>query len=399
MKRALAALGQPDLAYPSVLVLGTNGKGSTAALLDSILRCHGLRTGLFTSPHLVRIEERIRVEGNTIAPASFLEHLRDLEFFSELSFFETLTCAAFMEFQGARVELAILEAGMGGRWDATNATDQVVSLLTNVGTDHRTWLGDSRTAIAAEKAAALQGLEGIIGRWDAEVEPVIRMEAASETPLTLAGDWVAVRIAKNETVGTGSGAGNSVHVDIANSDTSARAYLPLTGQHQIENLTLALAGVAALKKHGLAPTIRAAALSEGISSVHWPGRLEWRTWRGRRLLLDGAHNHEAVAAVAGFLDHHGLSGRMNLVFSCLDDKPLGSMAELLRPRVADVTVLELPSPRATSLPQLVAAFPGCQAAATVTEAFSQQPAGKPTLVTGSLQLVGEAMAMLEDRDD
>jgi dihydrofolate synthase/folylpolyglutamate synthase len=382
MHLALAALGRPDRAFSSVLVLGTNGKGSTAALLAAIFQAHGARVGLYTSPHLVRVEERIAVQGETIATLRLLAHLTALEQFPELSYFEALTCAALVEFAEQGVDVAVLEAGLGGRWDAVNAVDPSISLLTNVGTDHQAWLGTSRAEIAAEKAAALRGHEAIIAAWDDEVEPAIRRAATA--PLTLASDWAEVRLRT-------PGAGSEVGFVVAN--LSGQARLPLAGNYQLANLALALAGAAASSRHGIIPPLRPEAVEDGIEATRWPGRLQWIEHAGLRLLLDGAHNLEAVTALVRALAALGLSGRLHLLFSCLDDKPLVEMASRLRPHVADVTVVPLASPRATALDTMVSAFPGCSTAASVADALAGLPSDRPTLVTGSLRLVGEVLRL------
>ena len=419
MERALDALGHPERAFASVLILGTNGKGSTAALLAGILGAHGLSVGLYTSPHLVAVEERIRVGGATIAPARLAELVAMLGRFPELSFFEALTCAALLEFAARRVDIAVMEAGLGGRWDASRAAGAAVSLLTNVGTDHQRWLGSTRAEIAAEKAAALSGREAIVGAWDDEVEGVIRAHAKPGTPISLASAWATVESGnegseelrvKSEEFNDGS-FGLSPQLSTLNSELftalSARgrnpvvftiggvggeAELPLAGGHQLANLGLALAGAAALAKHRLAPPLEAGAVRRGIEEVRWPGRLQWSEAHGRRLLVDGAHNFEAMIALAAALDAMGLSGRVHLLFSCFDDKPLVAMAALLRPRVTGVTVVPIASPRATPVTALAAAFPGCRVAPAAAAALAELPADRPTLVTGSLRLAGEVLA-------
>jgi dihydrofolate synthase / folylpolyglutamate synthase len=398
MERALARLGHPEQGLRTVLIVGTNGKGSTAALLADILAAHGLRVGLYTSPHLLRVEERIVVDGTSIAQERMLELLRELARWPELSFFETLTLAAVLEFVERKVDLAVLEAGLGGRWDASNAVPPAVSLLTNVGTDHQAWLGDTRPAIAAEKAAALRGREAIVGSWDAEVEGAIRAGADPATPLTLASDWARVtgRLAPGAGLPALEG-GQSVRFAVGDAEGSAR--LPLSGKFQLDNLRLALAGAAALARHSLTPPLRGAALARGMAAVSWPGRLQPCRVRGRRLVLDGAHNREAVAALADALDRLGLSGEVQLLFSCLADKPLAAMAGMLRPRVRQVVVAPIASPRATPLSELAAAFPGCRTAATVDDAVDRLDAGLPALVTGSLRLVGEVTALMERGSD
>lgn len=385
MQRALDALGRPERAFTSVLVLGTNGKGSTAALLAGVLKAHGLRVGLYTSPHLVTVEERIRTDGTVIPRERLTELVANLNAFPDLSYFEALTCAAVMEFAERKVDVAVMEAGLGGRWDASNAVDPAVALLTNVGTDHQKWLGEARTAIAAEKAAALRGLTAIVGTWDPEVEPVIRASADPRTPLSLASQWATVSADGSRPTGAHA-------VDFRIGSLTGSAALPLAGAHQRANLELALAGAVALVRHGLAPMLSAEAVRRGIEGVSWPGRLQWCTTRDRRLLVDCAHNREAIAALAGALDDMGLSGKLNLLFSCLDDKPLESMGDLLRPRVVEVTVTPIRSPRARPLDELAAIFPGCRRATSVAAALLDLPPEHPTLVTGSLRLVGEVLA-------
>ena len=385
MQRALDALGRPERAFTSVLVLGTNGKGSTAALLAGVLKAHGLRVGLYTSPHLVAVEERVRTDGTVIPRERLTELVASLNAFPDLSYFEALTCAAVMEFAERKVDVAVMEAGLGGRWDASNAVDPAVALLTNVGTDHQNWLGEARTAIAAEKAAALRGLTAIVGTWDPEVEPVIRASADPRTPLSLASQWATVSADGSRPTGANA-------VDFRIGSLTGSAALPLAGAHQRANLELALAGAVALVRHGLAPMLSAEAVRRGIEGVSWPGRLQWCTTRDRRLLVDCAHNREAIAALAGALDDMGLSGKLNLLFSCLDDKPLESMGDLLRPRVVEVTVTPIRSPRARPLDELAAVFPGCRRATSVAAALLDLPPEHPTLVTGSLRLVGEVLA-------
>jgi dihydrofolate synthase / folylpolyglutamate synthase len=396
----LDALGHPERAFPSALVLGTNGKGSTAALLASVLRHHTLRVGRYTSPHLVRVEERIEVDGETIPPGDLLAHLHALARFPQLSYFETLTAAALLHFAEARVEIAVLEAGLGGRWDATNVGEPSVALLTNVGTDHQAWLGSTRTEIAAEKAAALRGRDAIVGAWDAEVEPAIRAAADPATPLSLAADWASVtgERAPGATPAppdprAASPARTAQRIRFVVGGVVGDAALPLPGRHQVANLTLALAGAAALAKHGVVPPLRADAMTAGIAATRWPGRLHWLSWRGRDLLLDGAHNREAVRSLALFLDQTGLAGRVDLIFSCLADKPLGEMAAVLRPRVRRVLVAPLDSPRATPLGTLAAALPGSEACASVAATLDRLPGSGPVLVTGSLRLVGEVLRL------
>jgi dihydrofolate synthase/folylpolyglutamate synthase len=164
LREALRELGNPQSAYPSILIVGTNGKGSTAVMLEAILRAHGLKTGLFTSPHLIRVEERVRLNGVAATQRELSRVLAPLDAFPDLTYFETVTAAALTLFAEARVDVAVLEAGMGGSWDATRVAGSAVAGLTNVGTDHRNWLGSSRAEIARDKGRALQVAErAVIG--------------------------------------------------------------------------------------------------------------------------------------------------------------------------------------------------------------------------------------------
>jgi len=381
--RALAALGHPERKILAVTVLGTNGKGSTAAWLSAIATAHGLVTGLYTSPHLVRVEERIRLADVDIAGTRLTDTIASLAAFPELSYFEALTVAAILEFSRLPVDLAVLEAGLGGRWDAVNAVDAPVALLTNIGLDHQAWLGSSRTAIAAEKAAALRGSLALVGEWDDEVESTIRSSAAPATRIMLASDWA------NLTAGP-----LGAEITVAGLRVPARP--PLAGAHQLANLRLAVAGAAALASFGLHPPLEAAALAAGIAAVRWPGRLQWVRVAGRDVLVDGAHNREAATCLASALDDLGLSGKVHLVFSCLRDKPLEAMAALLAPRAASVTVAPLASPRATDVARLAAAFPGAVATDSVAAALAGSPGDGPILATGSLRTVGEVLRLAEE---
>jgi folylpolyglutamate synthase/dihydrofolate synthase len=164
LRQALAERGEPQLDFPSILIVGTNGKGSTAAILEAVLRAHGLQTALFTSPHLVRVEERIRLSGSPVDETVLREHLRRFDDSPDLTYFETLTAAAFAIFSEMQIEVAILEAGMGGSWDATRLAESAVAGLTNVGSDHAGWLGAERTEVARDKGRALAAADhAVIG--------------------------------------------------------------------------------------------------------------------------------------------------------------------------------------------------------------------------------------------
>ncbi len=373
LRAALAALGDPQRRFPSILVVGTNGKGSSAAITEAVLRAHSLRTGLYTSPHLIRVEERIRVGGAAVAPGELERQLDRLDGFPELTYFETLTAAAFAIFAEAGVEVVVLEAGMGGSWDATRLAESAVAGLTNVGTDHRAWLGGDRRAIARDKGRALAAASWPVVGTGVGADILQALAAPAAVP---AGSLVQCRPV----------AGGRVALSWGGGRTTVR--LPLPGAHQLENAQLALAlclqAAAAGWLGGLEPQrVRAA-----VEGVRWPGRLSRHRLGGREVLMDCAHNLEGVTALAAHIG--GLGERYNLLFSCLDDKPLEAMAAVLRPVAGEVAVCELADERAMPLARLLAAFPGARAACDPETALAALP--DPVLAAGSVRLVGSLLA-------
>ncbi len=367
--RALEAIGHPERAFTSLLVLGTNGKGSTAAMLAAVLEAHGVSTGLYTSPHLVRVEERIRIQGRMVDSATLDQAMEPLDRFPELSYFETLTLAAFLLFRRAGVEVAILEAGMGGRWDATRLAAPAVAGLTNVGRDHARWLGPTREAVAAEKGAGLASaavrvlgpgvdrpIRAALGAGDTvDADDLVRLTSLDERRVVA--DW---------------GAG-PVELDC-----------PLPGVHQHGNLHLALALHTAAARRGLVPQPEPSAVRRGLAATNWPGRLSTVRLGDRTVLLDGAHNAEAAAALAAALADWETPP--DLIFSCLADKPAAAMLERLRPVVGRIVLLELEDERAMPEAGLRRAAPGAPVASSLGEALSLT--GDPVVAAGSLRLVG-----------
>ena len=373
LRSAAADLGHPQAAIPTFRIAGTNGKGSTAAMLEAVFAAHGLATGLYTSPHLVRVEERIRVRGRDVDRSTLEAALDLLERYPELSFFETLTLAAWLIFRDAHLDAAILEVGLGGRWDATSIAPCAVAGLTNVGTDHGRWLGTDRHAIAREKAAALEGAEVAVAGPGVE-DDLKPLRAGLDT--VDAGALVGLKPAGPRRVRADWGAG---WVELE---------LPLPGAHQRDNLHLALAMARAAADLGLLPALDADAVRRGLAAVRWPGRLSVHTIAGREVLLDGAHNREGAASLARHLAGH--NPPYNLLFSCLEDKPVEAMADLLIPVTGAVAVVGLATDRAMPLDRLRRAFPSAVAAASPPAALELLP--DPVVAAGSLRLVG---ALLE----
>ncbi len=345
-------------------------------MLERILSAGGVKTGLTTSPHLVRVHERIRVDGGEIGDDRLVVILDMLEAYPDLTFFETLMAAAFMHFAESGVEVAVLEAGMGGRWDASRAACSAVVGLTNVGSDHSRWLGDRPEAIADDKGAALAAAD--IGIYGPQVDRWVIEQ------LGLPGAREASSLVK---VRPGAGGGR-VETRWPGSDWTELT-LPLQGEHQRANLHLALAMAEACRELGWIGPMNAEIVAEALGGTYWPGRLSQTRVGGRTLLLDGAHNLEACESLAAFLKEQSV--RYNLVFACLDDKPVGAMADILRPVVGDVAVCPLKDPRALPVEALLEAFPGAIVCSDPVGAVMSL--SDPVLAAGSLRLVGALLSM------
>ena len=376
LTEALQVLGDPHTTFASALVVGTNGKGSTAAMLERILSAGGAQTGLATSPHLVRVNERIRVGRDEISDSRLAEILGRLDVFPDLTFFETLTAAALVHFAESGVEIAVLEAGMGGRWDASRAAGSAVAGLTNVGSDHRRWLGDRREEIADDKGAALAA--AAIGVFGSQVEPWVKER------LDLPGARDASSLVEVEP----AAAAGTIRVRWRGSDWISLE-IPLEGEHQEANLHLALAMAQACRDQGWTGPLGPEAVAQALGEVRWEGRLSKTVVGDRKVLLDGAHNLEAVESLAGFLQEQTV--RYNLVFACLDDKPVREMADILRPVVGQVAVCPLADPRSLSAEILREAFPGAIVGSCPEDALARLD--DPVLAAGSLRLVGAVLGM------
>jgi len=380
---ALGTLGDPQLAFSSILILGTNGKGSTATMLASVLQRLGLDVGLLTSPHLLRLEEGIRVNGVAIAPDRLAEHMARLEHTPELSAldlspFECITAAGFLELEAQQVDCAVVETGLGAPWDATVLARPRLAGLTNVGTDHPRWLGATRPEIARAKgtAAGLAGTVVLGPGVDSFVRPHLGLSQALLAEQLVHLDRPAGRT------------GAALRLEARWRGCSARVAPPLTGDHQIDNLHLALALAVAASDLALAPPLTEAALSSGLARVELPGRLSSHLIDGRAVTLDGAHNLEGARALAAHL--RSWPAPPSLLVSCLDDKPIEAMAEVLAPHVAGIAVCTLDDPRAAPLERLQAAFGGSRAIADPRAALAALP--DPVVAAGSMRLVAELLA-------
>jgi dihydrofolate synthase/folylpolyglutamate synthase len=356
LRGLLERLGNPERGLSSILIAGTNGKGSTAAMVASIARGAGLRTGLYTSPHLERVEERIRIGGAPIDSALLgraLERVLGAVRAAGLetpTYFEATTAAAFLVFAEAGTELAVLEVGLGGRLDATNLSDPRVSVVTPVALDHTEWLGETLAAVAREKAGVLRaGRPVVLGPQEPEAERAL-LDAAREIGARPVRALERARVLAVESAGL---AGS--RLEVALDDARMALDLPLAGAHQVDNAAVAIAAAATLADSGFRALDRDA-ICRGLAAVRWPGRLESLTPPGApaTVLLDAAHNPHGVAALARFLA--GLGRRFVLVFGALADKDFAHMLPPLAERASALVLTRPDSPRALDPARLLELF-------------------------------------------
>ncbi len=392
-------LGRPERAVESVLVAGTNGKGSTAATLASISEAAGLVTGLYTSPHLESVTERIRVRGQDIAADELDAMLAEVFAAADrapalaLTYFEAMTAAAFLAFDRRRLDLAVLEVGLGGRLDATNVAPASVSVVTSIGLDHIEDLGPTLESIAGEKAGIFRaGRPALTVSREPGVRAVFR-EAAARVGAELHEMPEEARIDVREAGVSGTR---------FRLETPLRAYeleTPLPGRHQAENAAVAVRAAELLR-----PGIDAGAIARGVARTRWPGRLEAFRVRGAAVLLDGCHNAAGAEALARFI----AEGRIapDLVFGAMADKDIEAMAAVLGPAVGRIRLVPLPSPRAARPDELARRFAAArpdaapaESLATALEELLNPPAAETIIIAGSLYLVGEARTLLSGRLD
>ena len=403
----LESLDNPHKAYQSVQIAGTNGKGSTAVVLDSICRTAGIHTGLFTSPHLVSITERIMIGGNEISSGDFARHAStvraaadDLVTRGKLealpTFFEQVTAIALLAFGEARVRLAILETGLGGRLDATTVAGAETVAITPLALDHQEYLGDTLAAITSEKAAIIRpGVTAIIAAQPAQaLEVILRRCAELKVQPSLEIDQSRNRTEKVTDDGR----------FVVSFDTDEGHYenvlLGLRGRHQIVNTSVAIRIAESLRKTGF--DISKTAIIEGIRTARHAGRLEFHDGRPS-LLLDGAHNPGGALALREFLDEF-VSRPVTLVFGAMNDKRLEEIAPILFP-AADRLILTQPdNPRAADvrrLQSLAASIVDDEritAVSSVGHAFQLAKDVTPPdgliCITGSLYLLGEIKVIM-----
>jgi len=387
-------LGNPQERFLSVHIAGTNGKGSTAAILESILRAAGYRTGLYTSPHLVDMRERIRVNGEMISPsqmAHFTQILKPQLERLEGTFFEAMTAIAFAHFAQEGVEVAVIETGLGGRLDATNVISPLLSIITEIDLDHTQHLGTTKSQIAGEKAGIIkEGVKCIVVPRDPEVLSVIRNvcreKNAELIPLE---DNVEVTNLVLKEDGT-----------LFSLKTLSREYkdltLPLPGRHQIQNASAAVLASELLWGQGF--KVQEKDVRRGLAEVHWPGRLQL-VRREPKVLLDVAHNPNGMRALVQALSEIYEFQRLILIMGVLETKDYVGMLKEIMPLCAVGIATRLKSPRALNPEALVAEMNKYSAEVRVCEdaveglSLALKAAHKEDLicVTGSHYTVGEIL--------
>lgn len=406
MKLGLAAidalcerLGRPEREFLPVLVAGTNGKGSAAATLSAIATAAGLRAGLYTSPHLHRVGERIRVAESDLSDEeldSALERaFRAADGAPEIpgTYFEILTAAAFLAFSESTLDLAVLEVGLGGRFDATNIAPASLSIVTSIGLDHVEELGPTVASIAREKAGVFRrGRPALVGWVDGEAGWALAA-AAGETGVLLHEAARELSISSAETSIDGT------RFTLETPEGPYALATPLPGAHQAENAALAVRAAEILGVE--LPRLRRDAFAAGVRATRWPGRLEKLGARGRTILLDGCHNAAGAAALARFLRDAGLADHARLVFGAMADKDVEAIAAVLFPAAASVRLVPAPSPRAATAAELARRTSGVRPHGLPRESVEgalrellAEADPTPIIVAGSLYLVGEARSLI-----
>ena len=407
IRAVLLDLGRPEASFPSIHVAGTNGKGSVCAMLTEALTLHGLRVGLYTSPHLVAVEERIRLGRRPIASADFCRLLTRVKRSCDklvasgrlpapLTYFEHLTAVAFLYFREKRVDAAVLEVGMGGRFDATNVVRPLVSVITSIGLDHQKFLGETLAEIAAEKAGIIKpGVPVVCGVEDGVAERVIRAKAGDGgSPFTGVFDPPNRLLARKEPTG---------YRFAFREGTETYRFRPrLAGLHQGRNAATALTTALVLGKTWR--RFDPKKVVKGIERASWPGRLEVF---GRRplVVLDGAHNEEGARALARYVRDF-MPKPVHLVFAVMRDKDFGPMIRLLFPLARTVIVTTIPFHRAAAPEEILdraevfrnkVVLVGDFRRALTQARAAARVSGGSVLAAGSLFLVGEIMKAVADK--
>jgi dihydrofolate synthase / folylpolyglutamate synthase len=407
-------LGSPQRAYPAIHITGTNGKTSTARMIDSLLRAHGLHTGRYTSPHLETVRERISLDGEPISEERLVDVYHEVEPLADLidarvseplTYFDMTTAMAYAAFADAPVDVAVVEVGMGGEEDATNVIDAGVAVILPIGLDHTEFLGDTIEDIAWAKAGIIHKGATVITALQTEEAMRPLLERSAEMSATVAREGSEFGVVERlQAIGgqqlTLQGLGG-VYDDI---------FLPLFGAHQAENAAVALAAVEAFLGAGKDKQLEAELVREGFANVDSPGRLE-RVRSAPAILLDGAHNPHGMAATVNALEEDFSFRHLVAVVAVLGDKDVSGLLDLLEPVAARIVVTQNSSPRSMPLNELAQLatdifgedrvtvaqnMPDAieEAVVLAEEDASGELSGVGVLITGSIVTVADARKLL-----
>ena len=415
-RRAVELLGDPQNSYPIIHVTGTNGKTSTSRIIESILRAYGLRTGLLVSPHLVRLNERIVIDGQSITDEALAANWADIQPYLQmvdtelatagdepLTFFEALTVLAFACFADAPVDVVVLEVGMGGEWDSTNVADGQVAVFTPIALDHTKRLGSTIAEIARTKSGIIKPAAAVVTAAQLPEAMVELSRAAELTESTLVGEGSEFALlASHVAVG-----GQLISVrGIAG--TYSELFLPLYGTHQAQNAAVAIAAVESFLGAGSQALVEDI-LVEGLATATSPGRLQL-VGIEPTVLVDAAHNPHGALALSAALESYFDFDEIVVVVGILADKDAAGIIEALRPAVARFHVTQSHSERAIpvdDLADLVAEHVGdadtfrfgdLAQALDAARGWAQDAPKRAVLVAGSITLVGDAVALADAGD-
>ena len=431
MRALLGALDNPERRFPGVLIAGTNGKGSTAATLASILRASGVRTGLYTSPHLARINERIQIMGQQIKSQQISDDdfalLHDLvdriadrlvsegELPWHPSFFEMLTTMAFEYFARRKVEIAVLEVGMGGRLDATNVIEPRVSVITDISLDHQKFLGNTVSEIAGEKAGIIRPggvvvalpqqpqANDVIGRTVMDLDARAVSAVPYVPPVSPASAQCLAPPLQKGIVAESAAPVSRYPLQVMGKEIMIES--PLIGRHQLRNIALAIGAAEELGRQGFPVT--AASIEQGVRETRWPGRFQVLAASNGapEYVLDVAHNPAGAWALRSTLSASYAERPLTFIFGAMRDKAIGEMAEILFPLAERVIATRADNPRSAAPEEIRQAASRISThiedAGDMADALAKArtSAGPDTVVviTGSIYIVGEAMRLLQVR--
>jgi dihydrofolate synthase/folylpolyglutamate synthase len=414
-RRVVELLGDPQRAYPIVHITGTNGKTSTSRMIESILRASGLRTGLLTSPHLVRVNERIMIDGEPISNEGLVTNWQDIQPYvamvdaeldaagePHLTFFEAFTALAFASFADAPVDVAVIEVGMGGEWDSTNVGDGQVAVFTPIALDHTTRLGSTIAAIARTKSGIIKPAASVVSAFQSADALAELARAAQLTESTLAVEGTAFSLVSN-TVAVG---GQVIAVQGLAAQYSD-LFLPLFGDHQAQNAAVAIAAVEAFIGGGTQPLAQDI-VEEGLATVTSPGRLQVIGVEPT-VIIDAAHNPHGAEALAKAIGSYFTFDEITIVLGILADKDARGIVRALAPIAARFQVTQSSSERAVPaerLEELVAEltesgvsheFDDLESALDDAREWANAAPRRAVLVTGSITMIGDTLVLAEEQ--